>query len=143
MQLDSQEIVFIEDESLSIGKVFIPHSFFDQMASARFMKLLVPLNRRVHHLVESYTGGDPEALILGIKRIEKRLGLANAASIINCINNGELEKAVEMVLLYYDKVYTRSMGLHKRKEIAEIAITHENANEVAEQILELSKTSYT
>ena len=128
---------------MSIGKVFIPHPFFEQMASARFMKLLVPLNRRVHHLVESYTGGDPDALVVGIKRIEKRLGLANAARIINCINSGELEKAVEMVLLYYDKVYTRSMGLHNRKEIAEIAITHENANEIAEQIIRLSKISTT
>jgi tRNA 2-selenouridine synthase len=143
MQLDSKESVFIEDESLSIGKVFIPLQFFAQMSSARFIKLLVPLNRRVEHLVESYTGGDPEALVMGIKRIEKRLGLANAVNAINCISKGELEKAVEMVLLYYDKVYTRSMSLPTRKEITEIAITNENANEVAELIINLSKTSFT
>jgi len=138
MQLDAKEPVYIEDESLAIGSVFVPQPFYKQMSSAPCLNLIVPLSRRVKQLVASYTGSDKESLVSGINRIEKRLGLANAAKIIHHINIGEMEKAVEMVLTYYDKVYTRSMGLHKRREVTEIFINNESPGEIANHIINLS-----
>jgi tRNA 2-selenouridine synthase len=139
MQLNPKDVVYIEDESLAIGRVFIPRPLYEQMSSARFINLTVPLNRRVLQLVETYAGGDPELLISGVKHIEKRLGLENTAMVINCINTGKMEKAVELVLRYYDKVYTRSMGLHKRKETIEIVVNNENAFEIANKIITLAR----
>jgi len=135
MQFNLEEPIFIEDESLAIGSVFIPKPFFDQISKSKHVNLDVPFNRRMHQLVESYTGGDNEYLISSVKRIEKRLGLANAILAIEHINNHQMIKAVEIVLHYYDKVYTRSMNLHKQKEVTEIAVNNESLEEIAFKII--------
>lgn len=136
-RLNQDEPVFVEDESLAIGKVFIPGPFFDQMSSAVFINLLIPLNRRIKNLVSAYANGDRNDLIAGVKRIEKRLGLKNAAFIMDCVRNGEMALAVEMVLKYYDKVYARSMAMHKRKKSIEIIVDTENTNEIVDYIVNM------
>ncbi|HJZ41525.1 MAG TPA: tRNA 2-selenouridine(34) synthase MnmH [Bacteroidales bacterium] len=134
-KLDPGKPVFIEDESLAIGRVFIPQPFYSQMSSGRFIHVLVPVERRIKRLVEAYTGGDKKLLADGVKRIERRLGTENAAHVAGLINRGEMEKAVEIVLRYYDKVYSRSMSMRKRKEILEINAGHNEPGEIADNIL--------
>jgi tRNA 2-selenouridine synthase len=134
--LKTDEPVFIEDESLAIGQVFIPTPFFSQMSSARFVNVLVPFNHRVKRLVKSYTGGDAELLIGAIGRIERRLGSENANLARKFIREQHMEKAVEIVLEYYDKVYTRSMGMHNRSEVHSIFVNEESPDEIARIILE-------
>jgi tRNA 2-selenouridine synthase len=134
-QLDRNKPVFVEDESLAIGKVFIPRPFYEQMNSAGFIRLVMPMERRVKSLVEDYTGGVPELLIQSVKRIEKRLGLEHAARIIEHISNHEMAEAVIMILKYYDKIYTRSMAKHDRNENLMISITNEDADSIADLIL--------
>jgi tRNA 2-selenouridine synthase len=136
-QLNFSDPVFVEDESLAIGQVFLPKSFYEQMSGARFMNLLVPVNRRIHQLVNAYTGGEKELLIDGVKRIERRLGSETAARVISNIRNDEMTKAVELVLHYYDKVYARSMTMHNRKEVIEIEVAEENLEAMAEMVINL------
>jgi tRNA 2-selenouridine synthase len=114
--LERDKPIYIEDESIAIGRVFIPEPFYRQMSPARCINLIVPSGRRIAYLVENYTTDDKELLVSGVKHIERRLGPENAAKVIGLILNGEMAPAVEMVLKYYDKVYERSMGLQKRKE---------------------------
>jgi tRNA 2-selenouridine synthase len=133
-KLNYQKPVFVEDESLAIGCVFIPRPFYRQMSSARFIHLIVPFERRVMQLVKTYTGWDKELLRKGIKRIEKRLGSENTMRIFKLIDEDEMKKAVEIVLRYYDKVYKRSMDLHLRKETIEIPINNETTGEIADRV---------
>lgn len=134
--LKASEPVFVEDESLAIGQVFIPKSFFAQMSSARFINVIVPFEERVKRLVESYACGETELLIAAINRIDRRLGSENANQAKKFIMERHMEKAVEIVLEYYDKVYARSMGMHKRAEVHTIFAAEENPNEIVNRILE-------
>ena len=134
-QLDPKVITFVEDESLAIGKVFIPRPFFDQMSAARLVKLTVPFDRRVKQLVSAYTGGDRELLITSVRRIERRLGPENTRTVTDYIRTGEMTKAVELVLKYYDKIYSRSMDANKRKEVLEIEIKDESADTITDSII--------
>lgn len=136
--LDASQPVYIEDESLSIGKVFIPQPFYTQMSSACRLNLIVPMDRRVKTLTAAYAGGDSELLVAGVKRIEKRLGRENTARVIECIRQGEMETAVEMVLRYYDKVYARSMARHGQKEVIEVIVGNEEVNDIANEIMNLT-----
>lgn len=138
-QLNRDEPVYVEDESLAIGRVFIPRPFFDQMSSAVLINLMVPLARRIRQLVRAYSAGDSAQLIAGVKHIERRLGLEHAAFVVEHIKNGEMELAVERVLKYYDKVYALSMTRNKRKEIIQQEITEENPEEIANKIIFLTK----
>ena len=137
-QLNFEEPVYVEDESLAIGRVFIPQPFFKQMSLARCFNLVVPLERRIPQLVDAYTGGNNEFLVAGVKRLEKRLGFANAALMIEQIENGQMKDAVEIVLRYYDKVYARSIGQLKRKDVMDIFVNSENSNEIALKIIYLT-----
>jgi tRNA 2-selenouridine synthase len=134
--LNNRKPVFVEDESLAIGQVFLPKSFFAQMSSARFVHIRVPFQERVKRLVHSYAGGETELLIAAISRIERRLGSEKAIMVKKFIIEGHMEKAVEIVLEYYDKVYTRSMGMHNRLEVQEFFFADENPGEIANKILE-------
>jgi tRNA 2-selenouridine synthase len=133
--------VFVEDESLAIGQVFIPKSFFAQMSSARFLNIRVPFHERVKRLVQSYTWGESELLIAAISRIERRLGSEKTIQVKKFITERHMEKAVEIVLEYYDKVYTRSMGTHNRSEVHDFSFTNENPDEIAKIILEKIKSA--
>ncbi len=139
--LNPEEPVFAEDESLAIGRVFIPGPFFEQMSSARFLKLVVPLDRRVQRLVETYTCGDNGSLVESVKRIERRLGLEKAAKAIDSINKNEMKTAVEIVLQYYDHVYILGMNAARRKDVAEIVLNNESPGEIAQKISDLIKSN--
>jgi tRNA 2-selenouridine synthase len=134
--LKEGETVFVEDESLAIGQVFIPKPFYAQMSSARFVSLVVPFEERVKRLVESYTWGESELLIEAINRIERRLGPENTGLARKFILERHMEKAVQIVLEYYDKVYARSMGMHNRAGVKTILVDNENPNEIANRILD-------
>lgn len=135
-RLKAGEGVFVEDESLAIGRVFIPKPLYAQMSSAVFVNVVVPFEARAKRLVASYTGGETELLVAAIDRIERRLGSANANLAKKFVMEGHMEKAVNIVLGYYDKVYTRSMGTHNRAEVYNIFIKDEEPGEIALRILE-------
>jgi tRNA 2-selenouridine synthase len=137
-QINPSEPIFLEDESLAIGQIFIPQPFFKQMSASRSINLQVPFSKRVQYLVKTYTSTDVEFLVSAVRRIEKRLGLAKTAEVIKFIYNNEMKQAIEIVLRYYDKVYNRSMDLAKRKEIQEIFTMEKNFDEIALEIVRIS-----
>jgi tRNA 2-selenouridine synthase len=136
-KLNPGKAIFVEDESLAIGKIFIPKSFYAQMSSGYFIHLLVPVEQRIRRLLMAYTNGDHNQLIESVKRLEKRLGRENAARIIDFIQKGELNKSVEIILRYYDKIYNRSMGLHRRRDSIEVPAGKSNSKTLAKRIISL------
>lgn len=133
--LDPSQPVFIEDESLAIGNVFIPKDFYAQMGDALLIKLSIPHERRVQLLLEDYATCNPELLAHAVRRLEKRLGLVTSNRIIECIGTFNMEEAIHLLLRYYDKVYSRSMDLHKHLNNMNIQIKNEPYSEIAERII--------
>jgi tRNA 2-selenouridine synthase len=138
-QINPSETIYIEDESLAIGKVFIPRSFYDQMVLAPAVNLAVPLKQRIQRLMVGYAGENKDQLISNVQRIQKRLGLENTSLVIESIQNGEMEKAIAKVLQYYDKLYARTMSLQKRRNVHEITINDENPKEIANFVFALAQ----
>ncbi len=139
MELEPSKPVYIEDESIAIGRVFVPKPFFGQMLTAPLINLCVPFGRRVIQLVNVYTQGDRQLLAEGVKRIERRLGLENASRAVEHISQGNMTAAVEIALKYYDRMYTRTMEIHQRKTVADVKIEEESIREIAERVLSLNK----
>lgn len=136
-QMNASEPIFIEDESLAVGRIFIPKSFHEQMAVAPAVNLIVSRQRRIQQLVSAYAGGDKEMLVACVKRLDKRLGSESATLAIEHIREGKLADAVDLLLRYYDKVYTRSMGLRNRLNKLEILVTEETPAEIAAKIINI------
>lgn len=104
--LDANRRVWIEDESLTIGKRMIPKALWQQMRHAPLFKLDVPLNQRIEVLASEYGILDKDFLIECTERIGRRLGPEQTRDSINAIREGRISDFIRQVLVYYDKTYT-------------------------------------
>jgi tRNA 2-selenouridine synthase len=129
IKTDHSKPLWLEDESLSIGKCFIPNPIFQQMREADLLKLEVPFQERVNFLVEEYGKLDKEFLIESTARIGKRLGPEQTRDAIAAINEDRMEVFIKLVLVYYDKTYTNGQGKREEKNIHCIECSSTEADE--------------
>ena len=108
-QLPAGAVPWLEDESLSIGRVVVPKPLFEQMRRAPLVVLEVPRPLRTRKLAAEYGREDPAELAAAIERISKRLGGLATQEALAAISAGDMEKMVDIALDYYDKTY--SFGL--------------------------------
>ncbi|CAA9298692.1 MAG: Selenophosphate-dependent tRNA 2-selenouridine synthase [uncultured Cytophagales bacterium] len=110
--LDPGRRIWLEDESVTIGTVRIPHPFFAQMRRAPVLFLEVPKAERIERLVQMYTGCDDRLLAEAVHRIHKRLGGQHHARALQALAAGDYATVADVTLAYYDKAYL--FGLAKR-----------------------------
>jgi tRNA 2-selenouridine synthase len=108
------EPVWVEDESRNIGSVFLPDQFYFNMQQTPAIILMMDIKTRLPRLMEEYSQYPPELLISSILRITKRLGGDNTRDAISAVEDGDISKAIEISLYYYDKAYM--YGLKKKSE---------------------------
>jgi tRNA 2-selenouridine synthase len=104
-KLDFSKRIWLENESKSIGRIFIPDGFWQQMNQGVYFEMEVPFENRVARLVKDYGSYPKEDLIVSVKKIQKRLGGQHVKKAIEHYEKGELAEAAEITLNYYDKAY--------------------------------------
>jgi tRNA 2-selenouridine synthase len=108
--LDKNRIIWIEDESRTIGKNTVPGGIYRNIRSAPLIFLDVTPKDRVDRLVRDYAGFSKEDLSTSVQKISPRLGDLTARLAIKGIQEGNYQKTVELVLHYYDKTYRYGLG---------------------------------
>ncbi len=103
---------WIEDESRSIGSVFIPDSFYNNMQDAPAVILMMEVKLRLPRLIAEYSNYPAEYLKTSILKISKRLGGDNTSDALKAVDRSDYSKAIEITLGYYDKAY--HYGLKKK-----------------------------
>ena len=136
-QRNTAERLWVEDEGISIGKVNIPKPFYDQMQAATLIKIEVPKAERIRKLAIEYCQTDKTLLNEAILRIKKRLGGLATKEALQAIETGDMEKMVELALVYYDKAYSFQLANKNPQQIITISLPTTNAAENARQILEV------
>ncbi|MEM6396929.1 MAG: tRNA 2-selenouridine(34) synthase MnmH [Bacteroidota bacterium] len=111
--------VFLEDESRMIGTCCIPEPFFDRMVNAQMITLEVSTKRRLQHLVEEYGQFPKDELAEAFRRITKRLGGQHVKAALEALEEGDVSKAAEIALVYYDKAYAKSTRQADRTLVVE------------------------
>jgi tRNA 2-selenouridine synthase len=135
--LNRKKPIFIEDESISIGAVFLPRPFHKRMLECPLINLVVPYKDRITRLVKHYACTDKEVLIQALKRIEKRIGREDTQRAICLIREGNIEEAVTIILRYYDKVYYRTMKVsHDDEKRINLELMPTEIAEYARQVIE-------
>lgn len=112
-ELDTKRRIFVEDESLNIGTVFMPTEFYSVIRNSRVIAVMCDAENRMPRLLKEYGSMPPDKLKASIDRIRKRLGNENANNALAAIDNDNMAEAIRIVLAYYDKSY--SFGLAKRQ----------------------------
>lgn len=139
-RLDPDRKIWVEDESLSIGKRMIPRPFWDRMQQALLFDLQVAEEQRVQALVEEYGSLEGDFLVECTDRIRKRLGLDRARQAITAIREGRMDDFIRTVLVYYDKTYRTGLKGRDPGHIVPIALEINNPADNARQVKEISRT---
>jgi len=103
--LDRVRRIWVEDESLTIGRRMIPRTFWKGMQSAVLFDVQVPVDVRVRNLAAEYGILNPDFLVECTERIWKRLGPEQTKRAVVAIRENRMEDFVREVLVYYDKTY--------------------------------------
>lgn len=132
---DKTKPIWLEDESQTIGKRFIPKPLWVQMRQAMLINLLVPHGQRVSALAAEYGSLDKEFLITCTQRIHKRLGPEQTKHAIAAINENRMEDFVRLVLVYYDKTYRNGLSKREATKVYNLATESNDAVQNAQLIL--------
>ena len=134
-QLEKNKLIWIEDESRTIGRNTLPAGIYRNIRNSRVVFLDIPFEQRVEQLVKQYACYPEAELREAISRISPRLGDLNARTAMDAISSGDFKTAVSIALRYYDKTY--SFGLGKRKEEQVLRLNLPDSVSVREQAIHL------
>ncbi len=138
-KIDLNKPVWIEDESLTIGTVYIPTNFHKQMQNANFILLEKSNVERAKRLVIEYAHFDKELLINAIIRISRKVGGDHAQEIINYIIKDDFFNAILKILIYYDKKYLFSLNTNHDNNVTKLDINNLTLQEIYTNLLTLKQ----
>jgi tRNA 2-selenouridine synthase len=134
-RIPQEKTIWVEDESHNIGKRNIPNPFFDQMRAAQVCYVDMPVEERVRYLVGGYGNYSKEELCASIEKITKRLGPQHTKAAIEAIQQGDLKKACEISLVYYDKSYDHGVAKRLPANVHKLPFMELNPSEIAKGII--------
>ena len=103
--LDYNRVIWVEEESRNVGKVFLPQSFWNQMRTSPLIRIDTPYEIRMERLMRDYACFPLEGLVESIKKIEKRLGFDKCKKAVDACMAGDRDTAARICLDYYDSAY--------------------------------------
>jgi tRNA 2-selenouridine synthase len=107
--LDPNKRIWVEDESIAIGKIFLPPDFWQAMSQAPLVQMDVTKEVRVQRLVMEYGQADRDEFLMIMSKIVKRLGGQHFNSAKEKLLQGDMASVIDILLTYYDKAYLQSI----------------------------------
>lgn len=118
---DHTRTIWVEDESISIGKVLIPGPLYNKIRQAGVLRIEKGKELRINKLVKDYTACNKKMLESAIIKISKRLGGLRTKECLQALKDNNFNKVADLSLDYYDQAY--QYGLSKRNSDNIFAIT--------------------
>lgn len=135
LALDNKRRIWIEGESQTIGRVFLPDPLWNRMNLALNIEIVVPREERIKRLVDEYGNHPKDLMINAISSISKRLGEQRMNEVLQDYHEDKLALVADKLLDYYDKTYLFSREKYKLKYY-EILLPGGDAKANAKIILE-------
>lgn len=126
LQLNRHRRVWVEDESISIGKVFLPNDFWKNMNLSNVVEIELERSKRVERLVHEYGNADKGEFLHSMERITTRLGGQHFKAAKERLLQNDMASTIEILLTYYDKAYLS--GLEKKKQRIKSTIKWDGKN---------------
>lgn len=133
-KLDLSKRIWLEDESITIGKVFLPPPLWEQMKTAPIVALDVPKDVRVQRLVNEYGHAPKEEFLKAMEKITKRLGGQHFQAAKEKWLANDAASTIDILLTYYDKYYSESLQSKSSRVIATFGWNGENKNSLAAEL---------
>lgn len=134
-KMDISKTIWLEDESVTIGKRVIPKPIWDQMRKATVIKIDIPKEERIDFLNQDYGNLAKDFLKESVSKISKRLGPLETKLTLQAIDEGRMKDFINQVLVYYDKTYAKGINGRNPESIFLLALNQINPKENAKAVL--------
>jgi len=135
LALDLSKRIWIENESHSIGRIFIPEPFWVKMRVAPLINLKIPDEARIENLLEDYVLTDKADLETAFNKISKKLGGQNLKEALEALERNDFASAARIALWYYDKTYQHGIDITRSIDLKTISFDHGKAAEIAQKLM--------
>ncbi len=132
---DIQKTIWIEDESHSIGSIFIPSEFYLNYRNAPLIVLNKTFDERVQNLVGQYGSYNIAELQEAFVRITRKLGGQHVKNAIELLDQNKLGEAASIALKYYDKSYEYGLENKNSKSISNLSCEALNPKQMAQLLI--------
>lgn len=138
-ELNLQVPIWMEDESINIGKVKIPVNLYHQIRAQNVYFIDIPKEKRAEHLSVEYSTFGNHLIIDAIHVISKKLGGQNVKLAIELLEQNNYYEVALLVLKYYDKAYLRGVDSRNQEKVCRIQLSDLNHHKNAEIIIKIAK----
>ncbi|WP_247232879.1 tRNA 2-selenouridine(34) synthase MnmH [Telluribacter sp. SYSU D00476] len=142
-QLDPERRIWVEDESRTVGRCFVPLSLWEQMCQAPVAFVDVPKEVRIQRLVREYACYDHSLLYEATDRIRKRLGGQHHQAALAALEQHDYATVADITLTYYDKAYLHGLSFRTADTIFKIDISEDNPVQTAQQLVAWAEKLHT
>ncbi len=126
---DPGKPVWIENESKSIGKVYVPDGLWFKMKDSVLYHVEVDAEQRLDRIIRYYADNIPvDVLKLSFEKIRERLGGLDYKNAIHALEEGDLRLAASIALRYYDKAYAFQMNHWNKDKMVRVENIEEIGN---------------
>lgn len=133
--LDQSRRIWVEDESIAIGKIFLPPDFWQTMSQAPLVQMDVTKEVRIQRLVSEYGPADRDEFLTIMSKIVKKLGGQHFNSAKEKLLQGDMVSVIDILLTYYDKAYLQSIEKRKSRIIKTVVWDGNDLNSYVKRIL--------
>jgi tRNA 2-selenouridine synthase len=135
-KLDATKTIWVENESRSIGRVYLPDAFYHKMKMSPLFNLEIPQEDRINNLVVDYALYPVEDLIASFERISKKLGGLDFKLAVEALESGNMHAATAIALKYYDKTYQHGLDMNPSSDKRLFSFNHSNPHQIASFCIE-------
>lgn len=136
--LDPDQRVWVEDEGNRIGTVVVPGEFHHRLRNSPAVFLESSPEQRVKNLAVDYGDLGVDELEQSIAKIRKRLGPQHADEAIRALGSLNVERAIAIVLAYYDRTYLKAVNSMPRNEMPSLSIDGMSDSEIVAGLQKVS-----
>ena len=139
---DAQKRVWLEDESKTIGKVFLDLNFWNHLRLSPLFIIEIPVEMRVKKLAAEYGSFGVDELKTSFGNIVRRLGNEQWKSAVAAVEEKNMELAAQIALHYYDKAYDKGIAMKETEEIFRLAFANADEKAIARALINEANKTY-
>lgn len=135
LPFDLSQRLWVESESMTIGKVYLPETLWRSMNMAQRVVIKLSRAHRLKRILDEYGSFSSKALSERIEKIRSRMGNDNVKKALEAIENEDIASAADLLLTYYDKAYGHSSDKYKTSEPVLVDLTTDDPKINARELI--------
>ena len=139
LQLDLTKRIWVEDESIAIGKIFLPHDFWVRMSESPLVQVDVNKDIRIQRLVSEYGPADRDEFLAIMGKVVTKLGGQHYNAAKEKLLQGDMAFTIDILLTYYDKAYLNSISKRKDRIRFNLEWNGIDAHHFAKELIEQAR----